>query len=170
MQTNHTSQFESVEANLAALRAKLPQAPTTALFICRMIMLLGRDMSSRLEQQIRPHGLAEAEFRVLMSLYTQPDGLAQSSEVAAAASQSAANMSRISDALVMRGLVTRDGSAQDRRRMLLRITDGGIELVQRLLPALFLPLHGMLQEFSDAEQVQVIAQLRRLGAALDVGA
>jgi MarR family transcriptional repressor of emrRAB len=76
-------------------------------------------------------------------------------------------MSRISDALVSRDLITRVLSAHDRRRMVLRITEQGEELVRRLLPVLFAPLREMLKDFSDAEQHQLIAQLKRLGMRVD---
>jgi MarR family transcriptional repressor of emrRAB len=71
-------------------------------------------------------------------------------------------MSRIADALVSRNLITRVLSVQDRRRMVLRITEEGEELVRRLLPTLFGSLRGMLAEFSEPEQAQLIGFLKRL--------
>ena len=120
-----------------------------------------------LEQQIRPFGLTEAEFRVLTALFSQPEGAAHPSELCARTSQSPANMSRISDALVERDLITRLSSEQDRRRMVLRITAQGEELVRRLLPLLFAPLRELFKDLSDAEQQQLIAQLKRLGMKLE---
>jgi len=79
-------------------------------------------------------GLAEAEFRVLTTLFSQPDGVAHPGDLCSRADQSPANMSRICDALVGRDLITRVLSDQDRRRMVLRITEQGEELVRELLP------------------------------------
>jgi MarR family transcriptional repressor of emrRAB len=76
-------------------------------------------------------------------------------------------MSRISDALVDRGLITRVSSVQDRRRMVLRITEEGEEFVRTLLPKLHVPLRRMLQDFPEEEQRQLAAQLKRLGTELD---
>ncbi len=76
-------------------------------------------------------------------------------------------MSRICDALVSRDLITRVLSAHDRRRMVLRITEQGEELVRQLLPMMFAPLRRMFAEFPETEQRQLIAQLKRLYAALD---
>jgi MarR family transcriptional repressor of emrRAB len=80
--------------------------------------------------------------------------------------QSPANMSRISDALVSRDLITRVLSVHDRRRMVLRITEQGEELVRRLLPKLSAPLREVLMEFPEAEQRQMIARLKHLGMKL----
>jgi MarR family transcriptional repressor of emrRAB len=119
------------------------------------------------EQQIRPFGLAEAEFRVLTTLFSQPEGAAHPSDLCVRTSQSPANMSRISDALVSRGLITRVLSIHDRRRMVLRITEQGEQFVRQLLPKLFAPLREMLKDFPEAEQRQLNAQLKRLGYELE---
>ena len=71
-------------------------------------------------------------------------------------------MSRIADALVSRNLITRVLSVQDRRRMVLRITEEGEDLVRRLLPTMFVSLRGLLAPFSESEQGQLISQLKRL--------
>ena len=130
-------------------------------------MYVGREMAVMFEQQIRPFGLAEADFRVLTTLYSQPNGVAHPSDLCARASQSPANMSRISDTLVNRGLITRVSSLHDRRRMVLRITQQGEDFVQQLLPKLFVPLREMLKDFPEAEQKRMAAQLKQLGAELD---
>src|ERR1700688_3560284 len=164
---NPGSQFDMLEANLRALGARMPDLPFTEILLCRLLLHMGREMAANFEQKIRPFGLAEAEFRVLTTLFSQPDGVAHPSDLCARAAQSPANMSRISDALVRRDLITRGLSVQDRRRMVLRITEQGEDLVRRLLPKLFVPLRGMLAEFSESEQRLLISQLKRLHANLE---
>jgi MarR family transcriptional regulator, negative regulator of the multidrug operon emrRAB len=168
MQMNNSrSQFEFMEENLRNLGSRVPDLPATGILLCRLLLHVGREMSAMFEQQIRPFGLAEAEFRVLTTLFSQPDGMAHPSDLCIRASQSPANMSRISDALVSRGLITRDLSVQDRRRMVLRITGEGEKLVRRLLPKLVAPLRELLKEFPQAEQLEMTAQLKRLGMQLE---
>jgi MarR family transcriptional regulator, negative regulator of the multidrug operon emrRAB len=159
--------YEMLEASLLRLRARMPDTPVVEIMLSRLLLNVGRGMAGMLDQQIRPFGLAEAEFRVLTALFSQPEGVAHPSDLCARTSQSPANMSRISDALVSRDLITRVMSVHDRRRMVLRITEQGEELVRRLLPQLFAPLKGMFQEISDAEQERLILQLKRLSKKLD---
>jgi len=144
----------------------VPDLPFSGILLCRLVLHLGREMAAGFEQRLRPFGLVEAEFRVLTTLFSQPDGVAHPSDLCARADQSPANMSRISDALVSRNLITRVLSVQDRRRIVLRITEQGEDLVRRLLPKLFVSLRGMLAEFSEAEQRLLISQLKRLHANL----
>jgi MarR family transcriptional repressor of emrRAB len=164
---NNSSQFELMEENLQNLKQRMPDLPVSGILLCRLLLHIGREMAAGFEQQIRPFGLAEAEFRVLTTLFSQPDGAAHPSDLCARASQSPANMSRISDALVERGLITRVSSVHDRRRMVLRITDEGEKFVRDLLPTLHVSLRRMLKDFPESEQRQMVAQLKRLGAALD---
>jgi len=165
---NHPNpRFEKLEASLQRLSERLPDAPITGIMLVRMLVDLGRSMASLLEHQLRPFGLSETEFRVLTTLFAQPEGVAHPSELCARTAQSPANMSRISDALVSRDLITRVLSSQDRRRMVLRITEPGEDLVRQLLPLMFAPLRAMFADFSAAEQQQLIAQLKRWGAKLD---
>src|SRR3981189_2419616 len=161
MQMNNTaSQFELVEENLVNLSRRVPELPVSGILLCRLLLHIGREMAVMFEQQIRPFGLVEAEFRVLTTLFSQPDGVAHPSDLCARADQSPANMSRISDALVSRALITRVLSVQDRRRIVLRITEQGEDLVRRLLPKLFVSLRGMLAAFSEAEQRLLISPLK----------
>ena len=121
-----------------------------------------------LEHEIRPFGLNEAEFRVLTTLFSQPDGVAHPTDLCSKTSQSPANMSRISDALVSRDLITRLSSLRDRRKMVLRITEQGEDLVRRLLPLLFVPLRDLFKDFSDEDQQRLVAQLKHLSAKLEL--
>jgi MarR family transcriptional regulator, negative regulator of the multidrug operon emrRAB len=164
---NTPSQIELMEDNLQNLKQRMPDLPVSGILLCRLVLHIGREMAARFEQQIKPFGLAEAEFRVLTTLFSQPEGVAHPSDLCARASQSPANMSRISDALVARDLITRVSSIHDRRRMVLRITEEGEEFVRQLLPKLHLPLRRMLKNFPEAEQRQLAAQLKRLAAELE---
>ncbi|MEA3161160.1 MAG: MarR family transcriptional regulator, negative regulator of the multidrug operon emrRAB [Gammaproteobacteria bacterium] len=164
---NFVSQFELIEANLQNLKARMPDLPASSILLCRLLLHVGREMAVMFEQQIRPFGLAEAEFRVLTTLFSQPNGVAHPSDLCVRASQSPANMSRISDALVSRGLITRVSSLHDRRRMVLRITEEGETFVRQLLPKLFAPLREMLKDFPETEQQQMTSLLKRLGVELD---
>jgi MarR family transcriptional repressor of emrRAB len=164
---NFVSQFELIEANLQNLKARMPDLPASSILLCRLLLHVGREMAVMFEQQIRPFGLAEAEFRVLTTLFSQPNGVAHPSDLCVRASQSPANMSRISDALVSRGLITRVSSLHDRRRMVLRITEEGETFVRQLLPKLFAPLREMLKDFPETERQQMTSLLKRLGVELD---
>jgi MarR family transcriptional repressor of emrRAB len=166
MNNPSNDRLELLQASLARLSERMPDAPAAAIMLSRVIVDLGRRLSALLEHQIRPYGLAEPEFRVLSVLFSQAGGAAHPGELCERTGQSPANMSRLSDALVSRGLITRVLSSKDRRRLVLRITEGGEELVRRLLPTMFEPLRLIFEDLPDAEQRALVAQLKRVGARL----
>jgi MarR family transcriptional repressor of emrRAB len=159
--------FDGLEANLERLRGRFPDLPVSGVLLSRLLLHLGRSISAMLDDEIRPFGLAEVEFRVLATLYSLPDGVAHPTELCARTSQSPANMSRISDALVKRELITRVSSVHDRRKTVLRLTPQGEDLVRRLLPTLYGPLRDLFAEVPDDEQRRLIALLKHLAAKLE---
>ncbi len=164
---NSSPKFQKLEANLERLRARMPEMPLSSVYLSRLLLHVGRGMSVQLEHEIRHFGLSEAEFRVLTTLFSQPEGIAHPGDLCSKTSQSPANMSRISDALVSRELITRVASLHDRRKMVLHITEQGEELVRRLLPMMWAPLRAMFKDFSEAEQQMLIGHLKCLVVRLE---
>jgi MarR family transcriptional repressor of emrRAB len=155
-------QIESMESNLARLGRLVPKLPKNEVLIVRLILFLAHDINVLLERLIRPSGLGEGEFRVLTALFSQPHSTAHPGDLCARASQRPANMSRITDALVDRGLITRVPSAQDRRKLVLRITEEGVALVRRALPAMVEPLRELCGKHAVEDQERMIAELKGL--------
>src|SRR5580700_5008930 len=155
-------QLESMEANLARLSVLMPELPKNEILMVRLVKFLAHDLGMMFEQVLRPFGLGEGEFRVLTALFSQPQSTAHPGDLCARASQKPANMSRITDSLVRRELITRVPSAEDRRKLVLRITKKGVALVHRVLPAVWAPLRQLCSETSIKEQERMIADLRKL--------
>jgi len=164
---NNSVKYDVLQCDLTRLKVRVPDLPVEAVLLSRLLLDLGRGVAALLLEEIRPSGLTEAEFRVLTMLLSQPDGAAHPGELGSTTSQSPANMSRISDALVARGLIDRLSSAHDRRKMILRITLQGEALVQRLLPQLSTHLVAMFKELSVGEQTLLTSQLKRLDIRLN---
>jgi MarR family transcriptional repressor of emrRAB len=124
-------------------------------------------MSARLDQGLRPSGLTEVELRVLVTVFSQGAAGAFPGELCTALGQSPANITRVTDALVARGLINRVPSGEDRRRMELRVTDAGESLVREVLPSLCLLSRDLFADFNAGELEQLLAGLRRLLASLE---
>lgn len=133
----------------------------------RLLVLVGRELSTVLEDLLREHGLNDAEFRTLMMLYSQPDGVAYPTDLCLCVSQSPANMTRIADGLLQRELITRTPSDEDRRRTLLRITAPGEALVRELMPKSTARTHALFGHLSAAERQQLEHLLQDVCARLD---
>jgi MarR family transcriptional repressor of emrRAB len=167
----HAEQIASLEANLARMGQLMPEMPRRELLLVRLVRNLAHDLGLMLEHKVRPHGLGEGEFRVLTALYSQPQGTAHPGDLCARTTQSPANMSRITDTLVEQALITRLPSADDRRKLVLSITEKGTALVRAAMPELFGPLRHVCGHLTPDDQERMIAQLKeclvRVEAASD---
>lgn len=159
-------QLLHIEEKLRRLARKSPELPTTETLILRAAIILGRDFTALLERQLKPAGISETEFRMLMGLRTH-DGHASAGDLCAALAQSPANLTRISDALVGRGFVSRSPDTLDRRRMLLRLEPAGEALLRTLLPRISPGISAVFSGFTTAEKKQLLDSLKRLLAGVD---
>jgi MarR family transcriptional repressor of emrRAB len=160
------SQLPLVAASLRGMARRTPGLPLTEMMICRVAVILGRDLNSRLDGILRPEGLAEPEYRVLVALYAQ-GGSAFPRELCAALAQSPANLTRICDTLVRRGLVSRSLDPRDRRRMQLTLRRAGERLLEKLMPSMCAGVSAAFEGFSVAEKKRLLAGLTRLLQGVD---
>ncbi|HEX4025239.1 MAG TPA: MarR family transcriptional regulator [Steroidobacteraceae bacterium] len=157
------------EVETAVLRSAgfFKEIPARETLILRLMVLLGREISALLEEILEPRGLSETEYRTLMMLVSQPDGIAHPSDLCADVAQSPANMTRVADGLYERGLITRVASEEDRRRTILRITPAGESLVRTLLPDTTERVRAIFAEMSQPARSALLEHLRSLLVRID---
>ena len=145
----------------------IPQLPVVEARLCRLMLMVGSGLEGELESKLKPHKLNHSDFLTLMILYSRPDGSSTPGELCEFTTQGATNMTRITNALVKRGLITRGASAEDRRRVLIRITAAGKRFVQKMLPPMFPRVSAMFANFSDADKRNLSRLLGKLAHNLD---
>lgn len=145
----------------------IPTLPAAEAKLNRLMLMVASTVEEVIELELKSHKLIHSEFLTLMFLYGRPDSSSTPGELCEYAKQGATNMTRIGNALVKRGLVTRGNSEQDRRRVVIRITAAGRRLVLKLLPPLFPHLDAMFAGFTDTDKKQLDRLLRKLAENLD---
>jgi MarR family transcriptional regulator, negative regulator of the multidrug operon emrRAB len=160
------SQVLYVEDAIQRISRRVPEMRVMESLLCRVITILGRDFTMRLDEALQQSGLAELEFRTLLTIFSR-DGTATPSDLSASLAQSPANLTRITDVLVERGLIIRSESDQDRRRTLLGITPAGEKLLRELLPQMATYTTSLFRGFSAEDKTRLLGDLKRLLGALD---
>jgi MarR family transcriptional regulator, negative regulator of the multidrug operon emrRAB len=127
-----------------------------------LLLLLAERMQAEFEYKLRPYKLNDSEFRTLVMLFSRPDGTSTPSELCVFTSQGATNMTRIANALVKRGLITRGPSAEDRRQVVMQITAAGRRFVQKMLPGMLPRLLAIFHGFTQADRRHLNRLLRKL--------
>lgn len=159
--------LDFMRTGIERMAERMPSMPGHDVLLVRLLMMSGNTVADELENLLRPHGLNESEFRTLVILFSSPDGSAFPSELCQFATQKPTNMTRITNDLVERGLITRMPSEQDRRRVVLSITEQGRQFARRLLPILFPSVSALLADFSDEEKGELGRLLTKLVHNLD---
>lgn len=162
--------MQGVETGVDQVGHRMSALPVQDVMLVRLLHLAADGLSMRFLPLLKPHGLNESDFRVLMQLYSRPDGSAWPSELCVFVVQTPTNMTRIADVLVRRKLVTRTPSAQDRRRIELRITPAGRRFVRALLPKLFPILKASFSGLKEREKRALQSLLQRVIVATDEAA
>ncbi|WP_132992958.1 MarR family winged helix-turn-helix transcriptional regulator [Gordonia zhaorongruii] len=121
--------------------------------------------SQRLDRNLERHGVSRAEFDLLGAL-ARADEPIRASEVVSTTLLSAAYVTKLSDALVRRGLIRRRKSARDGRVVLLEITESGQSVVDEELPQRLADDEDVLADLSAAERETLVALLRKVSRSL----
>jgi MarR family transcriptional repressor of emrRAB len=165
--TQLTKCIAMMDEGLERVSQIIPQLPLVEARLCRLMLMVGGSLEGELEFKLKPHKLNHSDFLTLMILYSRPDGSSTPGELCEFATQGATNMTRITNALVKRGLITRSASAEDRRRVLIRITPAGKRFVQKMLPPMFPRVDAMFANFSGTDKRNLSRLLRKLAVNLD---
>jgi len=110
----------------------------------------------------QPLELRPVEFSLLMLLLSNDD--VTQTDLAAALSLNAPNLTLVISRLQDRGLVTRERSASDRRAQWIRLTSPGRKLANRAKSASLEMEEALRRRYSAAEWAMLLELLQRAGA------
>lgn len=155
--------FAATEARIDRTQERFPAFHRDAAVLVRLVRHIHAQVHDVANAVLREHGLNHTDYNILIMLYGSADHAMNPSQLAGAAGEKSANLTRICDGLVRRGLVARVADPQgDRRKVLLSLTRHGIERLEALLPAMTQLLDRCVLGFSPAERDQLERLLKRL--------
>ena len=140
---------------------RISDSQRQALNSCVKLMRASNRTTGKIHRHLREDNLTQSQFAVLEALYHL--GPMSQGQLGGKILRSNANLTTVVDSLERKKLVLRQRTAVDRRRVEVRLTKVGEELIARIFPR-----HAEIveQEFavlSRAEQQQLAALLKKLG-------
>jgi DNA-binding MarR family transcriptional regulator len=133
--------------------------PGSVAEVYRLVDLVAKKLTRLQRREIGSVELTPAQYSVL-SLLWQSDGQ-QFNELASACCCSPSTITGVVDTLERKGLVARESNPEDRRSLLVRLTDEGRAL-QRATPGLEMMFEGCCEGLKGGELRQLCELLRRL--------
>jgi MarR family transcriptional repressor of emrRAB len=156
------SDFAPTEARLQVTRAKYPGFPREPAVLVRLVKHLYKEIHDEANAVMKPYGLNHPEYNILMMMYGSPDNALNPSQLADAAGEKSANVTRLTTQLTEKGYIARASSEEDRRKVTLTLTPAGIALIESFLPDIMTLLHRQTRNLDTAEQGQLEVLLKKM--------
>jgi MarR family transcriptional regulator, negative regulator of the multidrug operon emrRAB len=160
------TEFASTEQRLAVTCRRYPDFPRRPATLVRLVKHIHRLLNDEANALLKPYGLNHPEYNLLMMLYGSASGTMTPSELADAAGEKSANITRLTNELCDEGLVARAGSADDRRKVELSLTAKGLALIESFLPDICVLLVRQGRHLMVSEQVQLEKLLKKFLSGL----
>lgn len=154
--------FEPTERRLRNIQARLPDFPFEPSLLVRLCYHLQKRLRDRTNAALKPYELADTGYIVLAILYGSAEETSSASELSEACHEKPANLTRVCDDLVARGLIERGPRPGDRRTVLISLTPQGRALIEEALPEVSGKLSAAFAGFSPQELGQLAGYFARV--------
>jgi DNA-binding MarR family transcriptional regulator len=120
---------------------------------------VGRELSMALERQLAPFDVTPQQAALLLQSAPRETSPSQLLEILGT---DTAGMTRLLDRLEGKGLIVRRKHADDRRSIIIELTQQGLALIPRLAPVFGRVTGQLMAGFSEQEVLQVTTMLQRM--------
>lgn len=160
------SDFALTEQRLAVTCRRYSAFPRRPATLVRLIKHIHKQLHDEANRVLKPYGINHPEYNLLMMLYGSSSGTMSPSELADAAGEKSANITRLTNELCDKKLIARSASADDRRKIELSLTSQGQALLQSLLPDICKLLGKQGRHLAVSEQIQLEKLLKKFLSGL----
>lgn len=117
-------------------------------------------------EELRPLGLSPSAFNVLMALRNNAEPTLEPCQLARRLLISRPSVTGLLDTLQGKGLIERLPHGEDRRRVLVSLTDAGRRLLDSHFPAHYRELNAAFADLDADEKATLVSLLRRVRGAV----
>jgi DNA-binding MarR family transcriptional regulator len=154
---------DGVDRIIEQWRRERPELDHSPIGVVGRISRLARELEQRLEPVYREHGLEPGWHDVLATLRrTGPPYELRPTDLTGTLMLTSSGTTKRLDRLERAGLVERAPDPQDRRGVLIRLTDKGRDVIDATTEAHLANERRLLAALSDAEREQLAGLLRKL--------
>lgn len=163
---------DAVDLYLAQWNRERPDLDVSSMAILGRMNRLHQLLNRGIGDHLAGHGLERWEFDVLATLRRSgaPHHRLSAKDLVRMTMVGSSAMTNRVDRLVKRGLVHREVDPDNRRRVLVGLTDEGFAMVDRVVEDHVANQAGLLEGLDPGEQGQLVQLLRKLLLSLGDGA
>lgn len=159
--------FFQFEQNLKKINRQAIPCGNSQFILLRLFHHINPRIITALNQALAPYQIQHHEWVALLMAYAAPDYQILPSTLSNLLDLTRTSLTRLSDDLVGKGLLQRQENRQDRRQIVLQLTEAGVACIQAAAPVCAMAVKQILSPFSVAERKQFEQLLRKLLAHLN---
>ncbi|WP_051940721.1 MarR family transcriptional regulator [Stenoxybacter acetivorans] len=150
------------EESLDRLNVDFPEINTEIILYDRLIRALNIEKRNNLNQFLNKQGMNESQWYALLAVYFSEGQEILPSELSEALNLTRTSATRLSDEMVKMGWVNRFTHPIDRRKITLKLTQKGVDMVHKLI----VPVNRLRQNawlvLTEEEQKQMYTFLQKM--------
>lgn len=152
------SSFLPTEQRLAITCRRHPAFPREPAVLVRLVKHIYKHVHDDANAMLKPWGINHPEYNLLMMLYGTEGYTLNPSQLAEAAGEKSANITRLTNELCDKRLIERTADDADRRKVALTLTPAGVSMIENFLP----DICALLDRQTVGMQPRDMAQLEKL--------
>lgn len=125
------------------------------------------NFSSMVEKHFGRYGLSQGRFGIIMVLFAQPKDTWTPADLAESLSVTRATITGLLDGLEKSKLIERQAHPQDRRKLIVTLTQDGIDCAKKMTPVNFQFASQLLKELSNQEKQELVKLLGKMNQGVE---
>ena len=154
------------DKTLGEFTRRYPNMNPSALKTCAVLLRTGSDLLTAFEKILGNHGLSQGRFLTLIVMNRTPDEEINPSTLAEKIGVKRATMTGLLDGLERDGLVERLAHRQDRRKIGVRLTAKGRQVLDEMLPDYYRKIAKLMVNLTEKERLELLALLGKVNRGL----
>lgn len=155
---------QPTEDEFENLSSRYKQMEPSSVKAAVTLLKTGSDVLTGFEKMLKRYGLSQGRFLILIVMNRQPDRVTTPSILAEKIGVTRATMTGLIEGLVKDGFILRNTHHKDRRRLNLKLTGKGRDLLEGLLPDYWSRIHNLMAGLTQREEETLIHLLGKVGA------
>jgi len=154
------------DRTLGEVAKRYPNLDPSALKTCVVLLRTGSDLLTAFETILGKHGLSQGRFLTLIVMNRTPKKAINPSTLAEKVGVKRATMTGLLDGLERKGLIERVAHPEDRRKLGIRLTKKGRQLLDEMLPGYYDYIGKLMARLSEKERQELERLLGKVNRGL----
>ena len=154
------------DTTLPEFSRRYPNMNPSAIKACAALLRTGSELLTAFEAILGLHGLSQGRFLTLIVMNRNPDEAASPSSLAEKVGVKRATMTGLLDRLERDDLIERRAHQQDRRKIGVRLTPKGRQVLAEMLPDYYRRVAKIVANLTEKDRLELMTLLGKVNQGL----